>query len=171
MIEYFQGRRKLENALKAGIKFDNHIAKAIDFGVIRGQKRAKEAACIAAAGGHNLLTLWSIQPHGRCPFRSHVMSQTTNQLPIPPDAISDTESVEIVRAWVVNGGLQCSLKIGIWEDIRCWGILLADIAKYVADAREKEGGFDTDETIALIREMFNNEIDNATCESEGDYVS
>ena len=57
VIEYFSGRRKLENALKAGIKFDNHIVKATDFGVIRGQKRAKEAACIAAAGGHNLLLI------------------------------------------------------------------------------------------------------------------
>ena len=99
------------------------------------------------------------------------MSQAMNQLPIPPDAISDAESAEIVRAWIVNGGLQCSLKIGIWEDVRCWGILLADIAKYVADAREKEGGFDRHETIDLIKAMFNDEIDNPTCESEGDYVS
>ena len=53
VIEYFQGRRKLDNALKSGIKFDNHINRAVDFGVIKGQKHAKDAACIAAAGGHN----------------------------------------------------------------------------------------------------------------------
>ena len=99
------------------------------------------------------------------------MSQASNQLPIPPDAVSDTESSEIVRAWIVNGGLQCSLRIGIWKDIRSWGILLADIAKYVADARAKEGGFDRNETIGLIRKMFNIEIDNPTCESEGGYVA
>jgi len=51
---------RTENALKNGLKFDNLIPKAINLGRIRGQQKAKDAACIAAAGGNNFLTLWSI---------------------------------------------------------------------------------------------------------------
>lgn len=54
-IEFFRGRKQLENALSNPIKFEDHIPPAIDFGLVRGQERAKAAAVIAAAGGHNLL--------------------------------------------------------------------------------------------------------------------
>ena len=96
VIEYFQGRRKLENALKAGIKFDNHIVKAIDFGVIRGQKRAKEAACIAAAGGHNLLL---IGPPGE--GKSLLAGAIPGVLP----RLTDTEKVELTRIYSAYGAL------------------------------------------------------------------
>jgi hypothetical protein len=57
VIEFFQGKRKLDNALKNAIHFENAVEKAVDFGLIRGQSRAKRAAVISAAGGHNLLML------------------------------------------------------------------------------------------------------------------
>lgn len=57
VVEFFQGRRKLENALKGGTQFETVIPKASDFGIIRGQDHTKEAGWIAAAGGHNLLML------------------------------------------------------------------------------------------------------------------
>jgi predicted ATPase with chaperone activity len=52
----------LDQSSNEGIKFESLIPRALDLGRIRGQQRAKEAACIAAAGGHNMLTLWSISP-------------------------------------------------------------------------------------------------------------
>ena len=57
VIEFFQGHRKLQNALKERVRFDNAIPKCVDFGKIRGQQRAKDAAIIAATGGHNLLLI------------------------------------------------------------------------------------------------------------------
>ena len=57
VIEFFHGRRKLQNALKEPVKFENAIPKCIDFGKIRGQQKAKDAAVIAAAGGHNMLLI------------------------------------------------------------------------------------------------------------------
>jgi hypothetical protein len=98
------------------------------------------------------------------------VSHTDNQLPIPPDAMSDPKSVEMVRARIVDGGLQASLEMGIWEDVHAWGILLADIAKYVADATEKAGGTDRSLTIQQIRASFDAELDASTCEPEGDFV-
>lgn len=57
VIETFAGRRTLENALTRPIDFENAIEKAVDFRKIRGQTKAKRAAMIAAAGGHNMLLI------------------------------------------------------------------------------------------------------------------
>ena len=55
LLIFFAGKEKLINALKEKIRFKDHIEAAVDFGAIRGQEQAKEAAIISAAGGHNLL--------------------------------------------------------------------------------------------------------------------
>jgi len=57
VINFFLGRHDLENALRGGIRIQPAIPDAVDFGTIKGQERAKEAARIAAAGGHNLLLI------------------------------------------------------------------------------------------------------------------
>lgn len=57
VIAFFAGRGTLENALNQPVEFENAIEKAVDFGRIRGQQRAKRAATIAAAGGHNMLLI------------------------------------------------------------------------------------------------------------------
>ena len=63
VVGFFRGQKNLENALAGNpIRFEDHIPRAIDFGLVRGQDRAKKAAVIAAAGGHNLLMLGSITP-------------------------------------------------------------------------------------------------------------
>jgi magnesium chelatase family protein len=57
VIDFFRGKGKLENALREAIRFEDAVPRATDFGLILGQERAKEAAVISAAGGHNLLML------------------------------------------------------------------------------------------------------------------
>jgi magnesium chelatase family protein len=57
VTEFFAGRRTLENALKQRIVFESVVERSVDFGKIRGQETAKEAALLAAAGGHNLLLI------------------------------------------------------------------------------------------------------------------
>jgi magnesium chelatase family protein len=42
VIEFLAGKRTLESALKQAITFENAIPKAIDFGKIRGQQKAKD---------------------------------------------------------------------------------------------------------------------------------
>ncbi len=97
LVEFFQGKRSLDNALREAIKFESHIPRAVDFGVIRGQKRAKEAACIAAAGGHNLLL---IGPPGE--GKSLMASAIPGILP----RLTDTEKVELTRIYSAYGALE-----------------------------------------------------------------
>lgn len=96
VIDFFRGKRTLENALKQGITFEPVIAKAPDFGLIRGQNQAKEAAYIAAAGGHNLLM---IGPPGE--GKSLLASALPGILPL----LTDTEKVEITKLYSAYGAL------------------------------------------------------------------
>ncbi len=96
VIEFFQGKRTLENALRQGIQFDSAVPKAMDFGLIRGQEKAKEAAYIAAAGGHNLLL---IGPPGE--GKSLLASALPGILP----RLTDEEKVQLTKIYSAYGAL------------------------------------------------------------------
>jgi magnesium chelatase family protein len=55
VIDFFAGVTQLKNVLSEGVEFEKFIPHCTDIGTILGQERAKQAALIAAAGGHNLL--------------------------------------------------------------------------------------------------------------------
>lgn len=94
VIDYFRGQRKLESALKNEIQFESAIPKALDFGRIRGQAKAKDAACIAAAGGHNLLL---IGPPGE--GKSLLASAMPGILP----RLTNAEKVELTKIYSACG--------------------------------------------------------------------
>lgn len=97
VIEFFSGKRKLENVLKNPIQFESVIPKAVDFGMIRGQRRAKDAACIAAAGGHNMLL---VGPPGEG------KSLLASALPGIMPRLSDEEKVQLTRIYSACGALE-----------------------------------------------------------------
>lgn len=98
VVQFFQGKRKLENALRQEIRFESVIGKAVDFAAIRGQDKAKEAAIIAAAGGHNLLL---IGPPGE--GKSLLASAIPGILP----RLNNEEKVELTKIYSAYGALQC----------------------------------------------------------------
>ena len=81
--------------------------------------------------------------------------------PIPPDADANPDAVEVLRAFVVDGGLSISF-VRAFDDPSMWGMMLVDIARHAARAFEKEGAMSEAEALAAIVEMFDAELSNVT---------
>jgi hypothetical protein len=95
-----------------------------------------------------------------------------NEISPPPGAYEDAKSHELLRAWVANGGLHCSLDVGAWDDENVligWGILLSDVARHVADALAK-GGKNREMCLREMQKVFNDELDAPTAETSGSFV-
>ena len=81
--------------------------------------------------------------------------------PIPPDAIADPKAVEVLRAFVVDGGLSISFTRA-FDDPSMWGMMLVDIARHAARAFAKEGVMTEEEALAKITDMFASELADVT---------
>jgi len=81
--------------------------------------------------------------------------------PIPPDALTNPKAVEVLRAFVVDGGLSISFQRA-FEDPAMWGMLLVDVARHVARVFAKEGVCSEAEAIGKITEMFEAELIHPT---------
>jgi hypothetical protein len=88
------------------------------------------------------------------------MAGPTEQ-PIPPDALTNDKAVEVLRAFVVDGGLSISFTRA-FDDPAMWGMMLVDIARHAARVYEKEGAMSEAEAMARIVEMFESELGNPT---------
>ncbi len=98
------------------------------------------------------------------------MGYKNSALVIPPAALKDEQSVEAIRAWVADGGLHCSLNVAIWDEVGNWGILLADVARHVANAQYELNGKDREESVRQIRLLFEAELDSPTDTPKGGFV-
>lgn len=73
-----------------------------------------------------------------------------------PDGVRDAgEAVEVIRAWVADGGLHVIFDPETFTDeVSEWGRMLSDIAQHIANAVEMDGQMSRDEAIAQIRDAF-----------------
>jgi hypothetical protein len=96
------------------------------------------------------------------------------ELCIPPDAMAHP-SVEMIRVWLANKKQHVVLNMGFWEERgiderTAWGILLADMIQHIANAHQSEYGRDRAESIRMIVESFQSELQAATSERMGSFV-
>lgn len=93
---------------------------------------------------------------------------------IPPAALRDPEAIELLRVWIAEQGLHCSMKVGIYADegtaneVAAWGVILADLAQHVADALSAEGLGSRALLFEGIIEAFNDEVGSPTSERTGE---
>jgi hypothetical protein len=98
------------------------------------------------------------------------------ELVIPPAATRDKNAVEIMRVWIAEQGLHCSLIVGRYSqsgiaEEKAWGVILADAARHLSNAIAQEEGSNAAISLARIREHFLNELAEPTSEVKGDFVS
>ncbi len=103
------------------------------------------------------------------------MADKRRQLPLPPAAENDPNATEMARTWIAENGLHCVLNVGMWhkdsrhDERHCWGMMLADMARHVANALEEVTGLDRRESVRMIAEAFNTEIARPTSEHRGQW--
>ena len=81
--------------------------------------------------------------------------------PLPPDVIGRADATEVLRAFVVDGGLSIAFTRA-FEEPDMWGLLLVDIARHAARAYARESDITEDEALERILDMFDAEIERPT---------
>ena len=84
-----------------------------------------------------------------------------NEQPLPPDIVGRKDAVEVLRAFVVDGGLSIAFQRA-FEEPDMWGLLLVDVARHAARAYARESAYSEDEALARILDMFEAEIARPT---------
>jgi hypothetical protein len=93
------------------------------------------------------------------------------ELSIPSDAHNTQDAVELIRSWIIDGKLQCSLFPSIWaERPETWGLLLAYVAHHISDAASAQGHHTKQQILSSIASRFASEIAAATDEHEGHFI-
>jgi hypothetical protein len=80
---------------------------------------------------------------------------------LPPDVIGRDDANEVLRAFVLDGGLSIAFTRA-FEEPDMWGLLLVDIARHAARAYAREGAFTEEEALTRIVDMFEEEIARPT---------
>jgi hypothetical protein len=81
--------------------------------------------------------------------------------PLPPDVVGRDDAVEVLRAFILDGGLSIAFTRA-FEEPDMWGLLLVDLARHAARAYARESGFTEEEALARIVDMFEAEIARPT---------
>ena len=80
---------------------------------------------------------------------------------MPPDVIGREDAHEVLRAFVLDGGLSIAFTRA-FEEPDIWGLLLVDVARHAARAYARESEFTEEDALARILEMFQAEIERPT---------
>jgi hypothetical protein len=81
--------------------------------------------------------------------------------PLPPDVMNREDAVEVLRAFVLDGGLSIAFTRA-FDEPDMWGLLLVDIARHAARAYARESALTEQEALTRILDMFEAEIARPT---------
>lgn len=73
------------------------------------------------------------------------------EVDVPPSVKDSPTAVEVLRVWAEPGQPQRFAANGpVWDDPAAWGLLLADIARFVAGMYSSEDGTPVEQTLDRI---------------------
>jgi hypothetical protein len=81
--------------------------------------------------------------------------------PLPPDVVGRDDAREVLRAFVLDGGLSIAFTRA-FEEPDVWGMVLVDVARHAARAYARESAYTEEEALSRIIEMFEAEIARPT---------
>ena len=81
--------------------------------------------------------------------------------PLPPDVMGREDAIEILRVFVLDGGLSMAFQRA-FDEPDMWGLLLVDLARHAARAYARESEYSEEEAMGRILEMFEAEIQRPT---------
>jgi hypothetical protein len=81
--------------------------------------------------------------------------------PLPPDVIGRDDATEVLRAFIVDGGLSIAFTRA-FEEPDMWGLLLVDVARHASRAYARESAYSEEEALRRIIDMFEAEIARPT---------
>jgi hypothetical protein len=81
--------------------------------------------------------------------------------PLPPDVIGRDDATEVLRAFVVDGGLSIAFARA-FEEPDMWGLLLVDVARHASRAYARESAYSEEEALRRIIDMFEAELARPT---------
>ncbi|MEG3149254.1 DUF5076 domain-containing protein [Sphingomonas sp. ZT3P38] len=81
------------------------------------------------------------------------------QLEIPGATGTDKDAFEILRVWIANEQQHVSLRTGVWEDPAAWGLMLADLARHIANAYHQQEGYAVSAALKRIKEGLDAELE------------
>lgn len=87
------------------------------------------------------------------------------ELDLPAQVLSDDGATEILRVWKNSDDLTVTLKI-TWSDPGAWGLVLADLARHVANAYESEGVQSAKSAERQIRAALQAELESPTGDAD-----
>jgi hypothetical protein len=91
-----------------------------------------------------------------------------DQLRIPEPARTDAKSFELLRVWVAHQDQHISMRTGVWDDPAAWGVMLADLARHIANAFEKFEDRDPLEVLEAIKAGFEGEMQSPARPIQGE---
>ena len=81
--------------------------------------------------------------------------------PLPPDVVGRDDATEVLRAFILDGGLSIAFTRA-FEEPDMWGLFLVDVARHAARAYARESAYSEEEALARIIDMFEAEIARPT---------
>ena len=81
--------------------------------------------------------------------------------PLPPDVMGRDDAMEVLRAFVVDGGLSIAFTRA-FEEPDMWGLLLVDVARHASRAYARESAYTEGQALTRIVDMFEAEIARPT---------